>query len=94
MQGATLAYYKKTLAEGRKEGLAEGLNKGKAEGKAEGLAEGRAEATLRLLAVRFGVEAAESIRPAILAISDLEKQEKLFDLAIDCASIDVIQQNL
>ena len=90
MQGATLAYYKKTLAEGRKEGLAEGLNRGLAEGKAKG----RAEATLRLLAVRFGAEAAESVRPALLAISDLEKQEKLFDLAIDCNSIEMIQQNL
>jgi Uma2 family endonuclease len=82
------------LVEGRQEGLAEGRHEGLAEGRQEGLAEGRHEGVLdgvrrsllQLLAAR-GIALDPTDRARILDERDLQRLERWFARAAQCASI-------
>jgi len=72
-------------AQGRAEGRVEGWTKGKAEGEARGV--------LRILARQHG-RIPESLSERVLAITDVEKLDRLFDLAFDCATLEEFEKHL
>ena len=88
-------------AEGRAEGIEIGIGQGRAEGLAEGLEKGRTEKTIELakscLLNRFG-----QLSPAIISVleqkakSVLDEAEcdRIFELALDCASLEEFEASL
>lgn len=64
-----------------------------AEGKAEGEAEGEAKSIIRIL-VRKWNRVPKSLQKRILAITDAEKLNELFDIAWDCKSLEEFAQNM
>jgi len=60
---------------------------------AEGKAEGEARGVLRILARRHGY-IPESLSERVLAITDVERIERLFDLAFDCATLEEFEKYL
>ena len=105
MQGATLALYQdgwqKGEAVGWQKGEAAGWQKGLIEGKVEGRIEGRiavlqvlAHSLLRFLDKRFPGGVSDVLRLRIKEINDLTDLQNLLDAAIDCESVDVIEERL
>ena len=89
------------IGQGRAEGIEIGIGQGRAEGLAEGLEKGRAEKTIELakscLLNRFG-----QLSPAIISVleqkakSVLDEAEcdRIFELALDCASLEEFEASL
>ena len=75
------------MDEGREEGLSQGLERGREEGREEGRLADRRDSILDFLAARFG-SVSESLRDAVLAISDGERLVRLTKEAATCESIE------
>ena len=85
------------FAEGYAEGYAEGFAEGLKEGLAEARAEGRVKFIKRILTKRFGSlppAVAEALDKKIAEKADEAECDRLFDLAMDCASVEQFQRGL
>ena len=109
MQGATLALYQdgwqkgeaagwqKGEAAGWQKGEAAGWQKGEAAGWQKGLNEGQqalANSLLRVLDKRFPGCVSDVLRLRIKEINDLTVLQNLLDIALDCKSVDVIEERV
>jgi flagellar biosynthesis/type III secretory pathway protein FliH len=85
-------WYQEILEEGREQGLEQGLERGLEQGLEQGLETARREDLLRVLAHRFGDLPAE-VEGALQTL-DLDQLERLFDLALDVATLDEFRAHL
>jgi hypothetical protein len=67
--------------------------RGEARGKAEGEVKGKVETLLRVLTRRFG-NISELIQEKLYSIQDIERLDRLVDVAIDCQTLDEFENHL
>ncbi|MEZ6036657.1 MAG: DUF4351 domain-containing protein [Planctomycetota bacterium] len=87
LTGETMKKFVSTRTQIRNEGKDEGRAEGMAEGKAEGSVEGRVELLLRLVARRFGADAAHDAESRLRAAS-LSELDAIAERVLDASSFD------